>query len=410
MYIDTPASLAKLTEQLRDSLSRDPRLAFDTEFIRERTYAPVLEIVQVATGDGSVIAILDVPALGGDLGGVGDLLLDPTILKLVHAGGQDMEILSSRLGALPTPVFDTQVAAAFTGHSIQTGYGNLVLALLNVRLNKDEGFADWSRRPLTQSMREYAENDVRYLPAIHTKLAGLLEKRGRTLWAKEQTDRLLMNAAEEIAPEDLWRRVGGRNILDSRGLSILRELALWRDDEARRRDKPRRSVVKDDFLIELARRAPKSANDILTLRSAPHNLGEKTANALVEVIKDGLAIHPDERPQVETPPALDEQGSVLVELLTALVRARALEADLPSTLLANGDDLRSLAALRGRRNETALSEHPLLNGWRGSLVGDSLQGLLSGRLAIGWDNKRNRLSMLPTGEPTEPTEPTEPAE
>jgi ribonuclease D len=402
MYIDTPASLAALTTSLRDSLSRDPRLAFDTEFIRERTYAPVLEIVQVASGDGSVIAIIDVPALGGDLGGVGDLLLDPSVLKLVHAGGQDMEILSSRLGALPTPVFDTQVAAAFTGHSIQTGYGNLVQAMLNIRLNKDEGFADWSRRPLTASMREYAENDVRYLPTLHTKLAGLLEKRGRGEWAREQTDRLLMTAAEEVAPIDLWRRVGGRNILDSRGLSILRELALWRDEEARRRDKPRRSVVKDDFLIELARRAPKSANDILSLRSAPHSLGERTATVLVERIQNGLSIPPDERPQAETPPALDEQGSVLVELLTALVRARALESDLPSTLLANGDDLRSLAALRGRKNDAALRDHPLLNGWRGALVGESLQGLLTGALAIAWDTKRNRLRLLPVPSEEQP--------
>ena len=396
MYIDTPAALARLAEDLQSSLKHDPRLAFDTEFIRERTYAPVLEIVQVASGDGSIIAIIDVPALGGSLGAVGNLFLDPDVLKLVHAGGQDMEILSSRLGALPSPVFDTQVAAAFTGQSIQTGYGNLVQALLNVRLNKDEGFADWSRRPLTASMSEYAENDVRYLPTLHAKLSGLLEKRGRSQWAQEQTDRLLMTAAEELAPLDLWRRVGGRNILDSRGLSILRELALWRDDEARRRDKPRRTVVKDDFLIELARRAPKSTSDILGLRSAPHSLGEKVASVLVDRIQKGLMVPPAERPLVETPPALDEQGSVLVELLTALVRARALEEDLPSTLLANGDDLRSLAALRNRKNDAALREHPLLNGWRGTLVGESLSGLLTGELAIAWDNKQNRLRLIPT--------------
>jgi ribonuclease D len=250
-------------------------------------------------------------------------------------------------------------------------------------------------------MREYAENDVRYLPTLHTRLSGLLEKRGRSQWAQEQTDRLLMTAAEEVAPIDLWRRVGGRNILDSRGLSILRELALWRDDEARRRDKPRRSVVKDDFLIELSRRAPKSAAEILALRSAPHSLGEKAATVLVERIQNGLAVPPAERPQTETPPALDEQGSVLVELLTALVRARALETELPSTLIANGDDLRSLAALRGRKNDAALRDHPLLNGWRGSLVGESLLGLLTGELAIAWDTKRNRLRLLPIGEKTE---------
>ncbi|MBC8102932.1 MAG: HRDC domain-containing protein [Cytophagales bacterium] len=401
MYIDTPAALATLAEPLRESLTKDPRLAFDTEFIRERTYSPVLEIVQISSGDGSLIAILDIPALKGELGDLGTLLLDPGVLKLVHAGGQDMEILSSVLGALPTPVFDTQVAAAFVGYSIQTGYGNLVQALLGVRLSKDEGFADWSRRPLTASMREYAENDVRYLPTLHTKLAGLLEKRSRADWAREQTERLLTSAAEELAPEDLWRRVGGRNILDARGLAILRELARWRDEEAQRRDKPRRSVVKDDFLIEVARRVPHSPAEVIALRAAPQNLGERAASALVERVQIGLSVSPTERPQPETPPALDEPGGVLVELLTAVVRARALEEDLPPTLLANGDDLRGIAALRGRKNQTTLGEHPLLNGWRGKIVGKLLSDVLSGETAIAWDSKNNRLRVLPVRETTD---------
>jgi len=391
MYIDSQAALAALGPRLREALAKDPRLAFDTEFIRERTYAPVLEVVQIATGDDSLIAVLDIPALQGDLGVVGEILLDSSILKLVHAGGQDMEILANRLGSLPNPVFDTQVAAAFVGYSVQTGYGNLVQAMLSVRLSKDEGFADWSRRPLTPSMLEYAENDVRYLPALHRTLAEQLERRGREEWAREQTERLLMTAAEEVEPADLWRRVGGRNVLDGRGLAVLRELAIWRDEEARRRDKPRRSVVKDDFLVDVSRRMPKTAPDVLALRSAPQNLGERIAKAIVEQVQAGAAVAPADRPVVEASAPLDEPGTVLIEILTAVVRARALEEDLPPTLLATGDDLRSLVALRTRLNDPKLKDHPLLNGWRGELVGEALLAILRGESAIAWDAKRNRL-------------------
>jgi ribonuclease D len=332
-----------------------------------------------------------VPALGGDLGGLWDLFLDPSVLKILHAGGQDMEILAARIGHLPQPVYDTQVAAAFTGYNLQTGYGALVQAVLGVRLSKEEGFADWSRRPLTPAMREYAENDVRYLPALHSKLDDLLRKRGRDEWAAEQTQRLLGQAAAVPEPEDLWRRVGGRNALDSRGLAVLRELAFWRDEEARRRDKPRRTVLKDEVLIDVARRTPRSAADVLALRSAPQNLGERAAEAIVAAVRRGLAVPEAERPRPETSVPLDEQGAALVELLSAVVRVRAAEANLPPSLLAGGDDLRALAANR-RSPDTLAGE--LFTGWRGHLLGDDLRAVLAGDLAVSWDSRAGRLRLV----------------
>ncbi len=178
MYVADKDGLALLVERLRDELDRDSRLGIDTEFIRERTYLPVLEILQVAACGGQFVAVVDVPALGGDLGELGALLLDPSVLKILHSGGQDMEILAMYLGGQPpAPVYDTQVAASFAGFGAQTGYGALVQALLNVSLSKEEGFADWSRRPLSPAMREYAENDVRYLHALHDALTRRLRKR-----------------------------------------------------------------------------------------------------------------------------------------------------------------------------------------------------------------------------------------
>jgi ribonuclease D len=344
--------------------------------------------VQVAAERGALIGIIDVPALSGRLGGLGEILLDPAILKIVHAGGQDMEILTTLLGALPVNVYDTQVAAAFAGFSLQTGYGALVQSLLGVRLSKEEGFSDWSRRPLTESMLAYAENDVRFLHALHDKLGATLEARGRSTWAVDQTTRILTGAAEEVPPADLWRRIGGRSLLDPRGLAILRELGQWRDEEARRRDKPRRTVIKDEALIEVARRAPRTPQEVLGLRGMPPNLGERAADGLAERVRRGLAVPEEERPRVESAPPLDDQGAALVELLSAVVRARALAEQLPPALLASGDDLRSLVA--GRRVAKAAAS-PLFSGWRGEIIGDSLRAVIAGELAVAWDAKEGRL-------------------
>ena len=390
MYISTQEGLRDLTLRLRDLLSDDSRLALDTEFIRERTYLPVLELIQVAADNGNFIALIDFPAVGNTLGPLAEFLLAPEILKIFHAGTQDMEILASILGQIPPSIFDTQVAAAFAGYSLQAGYGALALSALGVKLDKEEGFADWSRRPLTPSMKEYAENDVRYLHALHDRLSANLEKKGRAEWAQEQTNRIMAQATETLPQEELWRKVGGRHVLDSRGLTILRELALWRDREAERRNKPRRSVVKDDFLVDVARRAPASAKAVLELRSAPQNLGEKSAEALVVAIQRGRNVPEDERLYPETSLGLDDQGAALVELLSAVVRVRAMEENVPPALLAGGEDLRALAA--NRRNPDAWPEE-LFTGWRGSLLGENLRATLAGELSVAWEPIRGRLTL-----------------
>jgi ribonuclease D len=390
LYVATPEALRDLAHRLQPLLSQDPRLALDTEFIRERTYLPVLEIIQVAADGGRFIALIDFPAVGSNLDPLCDLLLNPEILKIFHAGTQDMEILTSILGEIPPSIYDTQVAAAFAGYSLQTGYGALVQSVLGVKLDKEEGFADWSRRPLTPSMQTYAENDVRYLHALHDRLSGVLANRGRDKWAHEQTAKIMAQATEITPVEDLWRKVGGRHVLDARGLTILRELARWRDAEAERRNKPRRSVVKDDFLVEVARRAPATARMILELRSAPPNLGERAAEALVAAIQRGKAVPEEDRIQPDAPLGLDEQGAALVELLSAVVRVRALEENLPPSLMANGDDLRVLAANR-RKPENWPTD--LFSDWRGNLLGDNLQATLTGELAVAWDARRGRLTL-----------------
>jgi ribonuclease D len=390
MLISSVRQLDDFVASLKATLATDPRLAIDTEFIRERTYSPVLEIVQIAVSDG-VVALIDVPALGGTLGSLASLLLDPDILKILHAGSQDVEILAMFLsGQMPQPLFDTQIAAAFLGGATQLGYGALVLQELKVTISKEESFADWSRRPLTLAMQHYAENDVLYLHQLHTKLSQQLTKRGRTEWAAELTERSLSHAAQPTDPDDLWQKVGGKTALDGRSLAVLRELALWRDSEAQRRDKPRRSVIKDEPLVELSKRQPLSVSALLELRGMPPNLGERTAKELLGCIERGRAIPPDQRPKLASSPNLDEHGAALLELLSAVVRVRATEQDLPPSLLAPNDELRLLAAMRRAPNFSSI----LFTGWRGEIIGEDLRAVLSGRLSVAWDPKIGRLVCL----------------
>ena len=378
------AELDAFCTELKGRLADDPRLALDTEFIRERTYEPVLELVQVSTADG-LIALLDIPALG-DLGALGPLLTDPDILKIFHAGGQDIEILTSLLGEMPSPFFDTQIAAAFAGYGTQVGYGALVQSVLKVRLSKEEGFSDWSRRPLTASMCSYAADDVRYLHTLHERLMTRLQRRGRTEWAQEQTVRVLTNASETTQPEDLWKKVGSKQGLSRRELAILQELALWRDDEARRRNKPRRTILKDEPLVELAKRKPKTATAVLELR-AVNGVGVRQAEELVLAIQRGMEIPESGWPIVESSPPLDEHGAALLELLSAVVKVRAMEEDLPPSLLAPSDALRQLAIQR-----TPEIVASLFTGWRGELLSTALEATLAGTLSVVWDPQLGHLA------------------
>ena len=383
------AELDAFCKELTTRLADDARLALDTEFIRERTYEPVLELVQVSTADG-LIALLDIPALGG-LGALAPLLTDPTILKIFHAGGQDMEILTSLLGEMPTPFFDTQIAAAFSGYGTQVGYGALVQSALKVRLSKEEGFSDWSRRPLTASMCSYAADDVRYLHTLHDRLTTRLERRGRTGWAQEQMVRVLTAAAETTPLEDLWKKVGSKQGLNRRELAVLQELALWRDEEARRRNKPRRTILKDEPLVELAKRKPRTATAVLELR-AVNGVGTRQAEELVQVIQRGLEIPESQWPVVESSPPLDEHGAALLELLSAVVKVRAMEEDLPPSLMAPAEALRQLAIQR-----TPEAVATLFTGWRSELLSTALKSTLEGTLSVAWDAQHGQLACRTDG-------------
>jgi ribonuclease D len=389
-YVDTPEALSALCE----ILSGCDRLAIDTEFIRERSYAPKLEIIQIATPDG-LVAVIDYAKLGtrADVP-FHAILTDPTILKVFHAADQDLEILFSLTGARITPVFDTQIAAGLVGFGAKQSYGALVEATQGFRLAKGESMTDWSIRPLTPAQLEYAMDDVRYLLAVYERLRTDLEQRGRLAWAFQEAEGLQDNITSTLGlrndPRTCFQRVKGRGSLDALQLAVLRELAAWRENEAMRRDRPRGSVLKDELLVEIARRRPKHAGQLKNLRGIQPRDIERSGDDLVAAVGKALAMPRSEYPIPEPSlPVPDEQTLALTDLLQAVVHSVAARESVAASMLATNGELQRLADAF-RRGESC-RDLPVLSGWRGSLVGNDLLAVLEGRSVVAWNPKTHTL-------------------
>ncbi len=368
MYVSDRAGLRSLVEQLRGA----EFLALDTEFMRERTYYARLCLIQVGTDD--VQAIID-PLVIDDLGPLLDLLADTRTTKVLHAGSQDLEIFYQLSGRVPAPVFDTQVAATLAGYPTQVGYGQLVNEVCGVKLDKSDTFTDWARRPLSGTQIEYALNDVRYLPTIYRELRGRLEAEGRLAWLEPDFDRMVDPATYEVVPEEQFRRVKRMASLKPRQLGVLMVLTAWREREAQRRDVPRRWILGDESLLEIARRAPKDRAELLAIRGVGDKLPKAAYTGVLEAVARGLALPEDELPRLERRRRRPVDVDGAVDLMAALVRLRAKEHGVATPLLASRDDLEMLAG--GERDGSSL-----LEGWRRTIVGDELLRLLDGSLAL----------------------------
>lgn len=374
-YVDSEQALRGVCA----SLARASRFALDTEFVGERTYVPALELIQVATSEQ--VALIDCRAVAS-LAPFFELLIEPTVEKVLHAGQQDLDLFHSLTGAAPAPVFDTQVAAALAGYGAQVGYAQLVERLLGVTVDKSETLTDWSRRPLTKAQLAYAIDDVRYLLPACDALRAQLEKLGRWEWAVEECRRL-ERAVRSIPmePDDAWLRVRGRGSLRSRGLVVLRALAAWREETASTRNKPRATIVRDEALVEIARKAPTSVDGLRGLRAVHSRDLERHAGEVVRRIAAALETPKETWPQPPPPPSTTPSTGV-VELLQAVLRLRAEEAGIAPTLLATNADLQLLVQ---RHAAGSAGELPVMQGWRKSIVGGALLALLEGRASVSLD-------------------------
>jgi ribonuclease D len=367
LYIDTAEGLEALCAELHGA----PWLALDTEFIREKSYYPRLCLIQIAVP--GTIACVDPLALP-DLQPLLACLAERETLKVLHAATQDMEIFYHLTGSVPGPVFDTQIAAAALGHGDQTGYGKLVQAVLGLELEKGHARTDWSQRPLDREQLRYAEDDVRYLLELYPRLRERLDTEGRADWIRE--DLLALEDPARYAPDPAgaYRRLRGVNTLKPRQLNVARALAAWREERAMRADRPRRWILQDEVLIDLARHTPRDERALGKIRGLDENQRRRSGAELLQCIEEALAEPAASWPTAAARVQLDHRQDALADALMAVLRASAEQARVSAGTLASRKDIERLVA--GERDLN------LLRGWRGQLVGTRLLDFLEGRLSL----------------------------
>ena len=384
-YVTDQRALESLCHTLRQS----PRLALDTEFVGEDTFIPRLELIQVATA--TTAAVIDFPAVqaSGSLDVFWELICDAKIEKIVHAGRQDLDLFAIHAGQIPKPFFDTQIAAAMVGYGAQVAYANLVQRLHGTKLAKAHTFTNWSARPLSDDQIAYALEDVEFLLSIHTHLQDRLSTLGRSEWVSEEFARLETAVGEKSRePQERYQRIRGWDTLKPKGAAVLRELAAWREAEARRRNVPRGRVMRDEVLLQLARHPPKSINELRGLRGVHCSEVDRQGGQLLAAITSALALPPSTWPEVPSERKPDPESTGIVELLQAVLKARAAEEGIAPTMLATSADLQTL--VESKQNRTAL-DVPILRGWRRQLAGDLLLQVLDGAVTITVDRTSGAL-------------------
>ena len=353
-------------------LAQHPFVTVDTEFLRETTFWPKVCVIQLASPDEAVA--VDALAEGLDLTPFFDLMANPDVVKVFHAARQDIEIVWSLAKIIPTPLFDTQIAAMVCGYGDQASYGDLVQQICKVGLDKSSRFTDWSRRPLSEAQISYAIADVTYLRDIYAFLRAKLEKTGRIDWLADEMTTLSSPSTYEQKPENAWERLKGR-ARKPRDMGVLMEVAAWREHEAQSRDVPRSRVLKDDVLVEIALAAPRDADQLGALRAFPRGMERARAGAeILAAIERGLARDPKSLPRVERERRPARDGAT-VELLKVLLRQVAERHGVAAKMVATVEDLEAIAADDNAKVQA-------LTGWRRELFGERALLLKRGRLAL----------------------------
>ena len=369
--ITTTDALAALCERL----AKSDFVTVDTEFMRENTYWPELCLVQIANTEEA--AAVDPLAPGIDLSPLLDLLVDnEEVLKVFHAGGQDVEIIYNLTGKTPHPIFDTQIAMMAVSQSEQIGYSNLVESWLGLSIDKGARFTDWSRRPLTERQIEYAIGDVTHLSKIFPKLLKRLIKTGRGEWLDIEMEKLADPANYKSDPQTVWQKIRP----PSRNPAVLgrmRAIAAWREAEAMDKNIPRGRIMRDETLADIASHPPREQHELAKVRGLSsgwkdNEIGRRLMQTLAEAKPLTEAEMPPKAPRGAP---LGKEGALVADLLKLLLKIRSREIDIAARLLARSDDLEALAA--GQRRNL-----PILEGWRFEQFGRDALDLVEGKLAF----------------------------
>lgn len=387
---DRPTSLIDRTEDLAElcrHIGEVDEFGFDTEFVTEDTYTPVLCLVQVATP--LRLAIID-PLAVPDLKEFWSLVADPNRRVVAHAAEAEIRFCRHSLDRLPAPFFDVQIAAALAGYGFKTSYTNLVRRVLGQQVRGTETRTEWRRRPLTQKQIHYAGEDVRHLLALRHKLAHELDQAGRLEWAVQEFQCQITE--QSTGNGETWRRVSGVSSLSRRQLAVLRELARWRDDEARQRDRPVRSVASDDVLIEVAKRQPADLRDLVMFRGMNRRNLRRVADELLAAVRLGAAVPDTECPTLPPRPDDSDRVRILTGVLSTALSALCAREKLAPVMVATAGDLTAL--VRGFITEGKIpASSPLGQGWRHQLCGRLLEDLLVGKLCLRITDPRSDLPL-----------------
>jgi len=374
-------------ESVVAALSKSAFVTVDTEFIRETTFWPELCLIQMAAP--GVTALVDPLAEGMDLAPFFALMADEAVLKVFHAARQDIEIVFNLGGLIPHPVFDTQIAAMVCGFGDSVSYDQLVQKITGTRLDKSSRFTDWRHRPLSDRQLEYALADVTWLIPVYEHLRDELEREGRAHWVNEEMEALTARETYDTRPEDAWKRLKMR-VRKPIEFAIIKEIAAWRDREARGRNVPRGRVLKDDALYEVAQQAPRDVVALSRLRAVPKGWERSSSAAgLLEAVNRAFDIPKEELPKLPKFVQPAEGTSAAVELLKVLLRLVAEAQGVAPKVLASSDDIERIAA------EGEDAKVDALAGWRREVSGEQALKLVRGEIGLRFHHRRIATYELP---------------
>jgi ribonuclease D len=369
-FVDSSAGLAECC----DHLHRCPTFGFDTEFIGEDTFHPRLCLVQVATDER--LFVID-PFAAGPLDTFWELAADRASVKVVHAGREETRMCRHGCGRPPTNLFDLQVAAGLVGLGYPMGYAALVWQVVRIQMSKAETLTNWAQRPLTARQLEYAYDDVRYLLPLWRDLSNRLEMLGRGEWAAEEFQHHVRRALADDPSIERWRKLRGLGSLDRRRLAVVREVFAWRESLAERQNRPARTVLRDDLVVEIARRLPQKDRDLSVLRGLPRF----DFSGLLEAVRRGGQLSADEWPSLPERENDPPQIGLVVSLLMAVLGDFCARSALTAGLAATTGDVKLLVRSRYQGMELP-AESSLTHGWRSRAVLPTLLAVLDGEQAV----------------------------
>lgn len=361
IWIDSELSLNELSLRL----AQQAAIAIDTEFMRSDTYYPIAGLIQVS--DGLQTYLID-PLAINDMSAFAQLLVNEKVVKVLHSCSEDLEVFARLLSVVPQPIFDTQIGAAFAGIGYSMGYAALIKNLLNVEIPKDETRSDWLQRPLSQSQIQYAALDVAHMLIVYGKIKQLLKDKNRWQWAKQECIDLIAAAKTEDDFSVAYQKVGLAFKLRPNELAILRDLCIWREVEARKRDIPRNRLAKENCLWEIARKKPKTAAELQKIHELPSRTVKQDAVTLLTIVSDGLTSGESTWPSRVPPPLAPSDGDLLKALKQA-VRDQAEQYELPTEILIRKKEYEHIVR-SGHAGQYELPERLL--GWRYQVIGDAL--------------------------------------